>query len=223
MAQKFLDIFSKRPRKLIKEMPTIIADYREKNSLVIAKLKKLGADTQTRELKVGDYIANATVIERKTISDFLSSIKNKRLINQLLELQQYENRLLVIEGFKQDSLYNKGINENAIRGLLLSIALKFKTPIMFTRDEEETAQFLIILAKKKETTASLNAKKKALTKKEKMQFILEGFEGIGPKTAQKLLKEWGSLKNIFNAPKEKLTKLIGKKAETFSLLEEEFG
>jgi len=42
MSVKFFEIFSKRPEKLIKDSPRIIVDYREKNSLVIAKLIKLG-------------------------------------------------------------------------------------------------------------------------------------------------------------------------------------
>ena len=48
-----------------------------------------------------------------------------------------------------------------------------------------------------------------------MQFILEGFPGIGPKTAKKLLKEFKSLKNLFNSPTEKLQEVIGKKGEIF--------
>ena len=60
----------------------------------------------------------------------------------------------------------------------------------------------------------LNISKKNPNKKERLQFILEGFPGIGPKTAQKLLKRFKSLKEIFNASEEDLKKILGKKAET---------
>lgn len=223
MVKEFINIFSKRPKKIIRDQAEIIADYREKNSLVISKLKKLDAIVELKELKVGDYIANSTVVERKTIPDFLSSMKNKRLTKQLEELQQYKNRLLIIEGFKEKDIYRESsINENAIRGFLLSICLKHNVPIIFTKDEEDTSKFLIILAKKKETPASLNATKKALNQKEQMQFILESFPGIGPKKSKLLLEKFGSLQNIFTADMLDLKKILGKKASVFEILKKSY-
>jgi Fanconi anemia group M protein len=225
MSTTFFQIFSKRPEKMIKDSPKIIADYREKNSLVIAKLINLGAQVETRELKVADYIANSTAVERKTISDFLSSMKNKRLSKQLEELQQYNKRLLIIEGFQDENLYEEGqegINPNAIRGFLLSILLRYNVPIVFTKDEEDTAKFLLVLSKKKDKEASLNVKKKNLNNKEQMQFILEGFQGIGPKNAKKLLDEFKTLEKLFNTKVEDIEKIIGKKAEVFKLIKEEY-
>ncbi len=222
MSSQFLEIFSSRP-KLIKVQPKIIADYREKNSLVIPKLVKLGSLLEIKNLKVGDYIANSTVVERKTIKDFLNSMKNKRLIKQIEELKQYKNKLLIIEGFSESNIYNESaINENAIRGFLLSISIKHNIPIIFTQDELDTAKFLLILANKKERVASLNAKKKALNNAEQMQFILESFPGIGPKKAKLLLKKFENLNNIFNASSEDLKKLIGKKAEIFNILKKKY-
>lgn len=223
MTKKFLNIFSKRPEKIIKDSPKIIADYREKNSLVIAKIIKGGAQVELRELKVGDYIAKNTVVERKTIPDFIQSMKTKHLINQLIELQQYESRLLIIEGFGGKDLFTESaIHPNAMRGFLLSIALRFKTPIFFTQNEQETADYLLLLANKKEKTASLYATKKALSNKEQMQFILESFPGIGPKTATKLLKTFRSLENVFKAAQKEREDVIGKKAKIFDILKETY-
>jgi ERCC4-type nuclease len=225
MAPKFLEIFPKRPERIIKDKLKIIADYREKNSLVFSELSKLGVGVEIKELKVADFIVNNVAVERKTVSDFLSSMINKRMLRQLEELNQYPDKLLIIEGIDEKELYNddpEGINGNAIRGFLLSILLKFKTPIIFTKNSEDTAKFLYILAKKKETEISLNAKKKSLNKKEQMQFILEGFPGIGPKTARKLLEKYKTLYEIFNASLEELQELIGKKAEIFKIINEKY-
>jgi Fanconi anemia group M protein len=224
-----LDIFSKpKKRKIKKEIPKqkIIIDYREKNSLVITELKKLNLEIEIRELKVADYLVNNIAIERKTISDFLSSMINKRLIRQLEEIQQYENKLLIIEGFDKQELYNEengtGIHSNAIRGFLLSIILKYKVPIIFSKDCEDTAKFINVLARKKEIESSLNVTKKTLNKKERLQFILESFPGIGPKNAKKLLTEFKTLQNIINASQESLQEIIGKKAEVFKIIEENY-
>ena len=216
--KEIFNIFSRKKVQIQpKEKKKIIVDYREKNCLIPYELIDLGVDVEFKELKIGDYIAGDIIIERKTISDFISSMLNKRIFAQIEDLKQFESKLLIIEGIEERELYNDnsegGVNANAIRGFLLSITLKHKIPIIFTKNSEDTAKYLFILLNKKENEMSLNAKKKARNKKEQIQFILEGFPGIGPKTAKKLLKEFGTIKNIMDAPEDKLKKLIGKKAE----------
>ena len=212
------DIFTKKKAKK-KENPAIIIDYREKNSMIIAELNALDIIVEIKELKVADYIVNGVAIERKTVFDFINSMKNHRLIQQLESLQQYKDRLLIIEGIDEQELYSDsedriGMHPNSIRGFLLSILLKYRTPIIFTKNYEDTAKFLSVLAKRKNHEIPLNAKRKAMNKKEQLQFILEGFPGIGPKTARKLLKEFKTIKGVVNADKEKLKKILGKKADT---------
>ena len=221
-----LDIFSKSKRE-IKEKPKqkIFIDYREKNSMVASELMHLGLEVEFLELKVGDYLVNNIAIERKTVSDFISSMINRRLHSQIESLQQYENKLLLIEGIEEHELYSddsEGMSANAVRGFLPSILLKHKIPIIFTKDSEDTAKFIDVLARKKETESSLNATRKSFNKQEQMQFILEGFPGIGPKTAKKLLEKFKTMKNIFSASSEELEKEIGKKADIFKLVEEEY-
>jgi len=199
-----------------KSKPKIIVDYREKNSLVASELVGLGFEIEFRELKVADYIVKDVVIERKTISDFVSSMINKRLFKQIQELQQYKNRLLIVEGMDEQELYSddeSGVNGNAIRGFLLSILLKYHIPIIFTKNYEDSAKFISILSKKQTKEMALKAKKRILNKKEQLQFIIEGFPGIGPKTAQKLLKKFKTIQNIINSSEEELKETIGKKAE----------
>lgn len=204
----------------------VIADYREKNSLVTFELIGKGLEVEFKQLKVADYLIDEIAIERKTVSDFVSSMINKRLFNQLQEIKQYPVHLLIVEGIEEQELYNdfpEGINGNAIRGMLLSIVLKYKVPIIFSKDSKDTASFINILARKKDKKdLSLNPKKKSLNVKEQKQFILEGFPGIGPTTAKKLLKEFKTIRNIINASQEDLQKIIGKKAEIFKLVKEKY-
>ncbi len=223
--------------------PKILIDYREKNSLVYSELINLGLKTEIKNLDVADYILNNTAIERKTVSDFINSMINKRLQRQLVGLQQYEKRLLLIEGIDEQELYSTNsfenpfensfedsslkinkpkMHPNSIRGFLLSTILNYKVPIIFTKDAEDTANFMAVLLKQDPKENSLNAKKKSLNKKEQMQFIIEGFPGIGPKTAKKLLNNFGSIKKIITTPKEKLKEIIGKKAEIFSIVGENY-
>lgn len=216
--KKIFDIFSKKYSKDVKEKPKAILDYREKNSLIPSELINLGLEIEFRDLKVADYIIKGVAIERKTISDFVSSMINRRLLKQLEELGQYKERLLIVEGIDEQELYTDsedwtGMHPNSIRGFLLSILLKYKVPIIFTKNYEDTAKFLSVLSKRKSNEHPLNVKKKNLNKKEQKQFIIEGFPGIGPKTAKKLFKKFKTIKNIINASEEELKEVIGKKAE----------
>lgn len=221
----FENIFSKKEVKII-DKPLIIVDHREKNSLVISELVSLGAEIDFRQLPVADFIVKNTAIERKTVSDFLNSMINKRLERQLEELQQYDNRMIIIEGIDEQELYSDsqegGINANAIRGFLLSIILKHRVPIIFSKDYGDTAKFIMVLAKKEESESGLRARKRVFNKKQQLQYILEGFPGIGPKTAKRLLKKYKTIKHLVLAGEEELVKEIGKKAEVFKLLDEQY-
>ena len=228
MKQMF-DIFLKRKEK-IKEKPKITVDFREKNSLVIAELISLGIETEIKELKVADYIVNGVAIERKTVSDFISSMISRRLVSQLEDIQQYKDRLLIIEGIDEQELYSDdfseekmGMHPNSVRGFLLSILLKYRVPIIFTKNYEDTARFLSVLSRKRASEIPLNAKKKSLNKKEQLQYILEGFPGIGPKTARKLLKKFKTIKSFINATEEELKDVLGKKAvNVLKIIEQKF-
>jgi len=214
----FINPFSKSKRKTKpKILPRIIADIHEKNSLVISELHSdKNISLEIKHLKIGDYLIGKTIIERKTARDFISSMISKRLIQQLKQMQKYKSQLLIIEGEISDLYELK--NSNSVRGFILSISQQ--TPIIFTQDSKDTAQYLILLAKqqsKKPITSSLHHRIPK-TIPEQKQYILEAFPGIGPATSKKLLKEFKTILNTFNASIEDLEKILRKKAETFKNL-----
>jgi ERCC4-type nuclease len=202
----------------------IIIDTREKQSLITANLINKKANIKFEKLEVGDYlIANGQVaIERKTLTDFISSTLNKRLSEQLTNLKKYPKQFLIIEGFYYNYTQDHSqIHENAIRGMFISVAIDFQIPIIFTENEEDTARFLILTARKYEkqkAEISLRPKKTFKSERERKQFILEGFPNIGPTISKELLKQFPTLKQIFNASKEELqtiTQLTEDKIESF--------
>lgn len=207
------DIFSKEPIPTISQNPIII-DHRERNSLVPSELIGIGHKIIFKQLKVGDYIINDTVIERKEINDLIHSIKNKRLFQQLEEIKQFQNYILIIEG----TIYNqKKLHPNAIRGAILSAATSYKIPIIFTQHHKETSQYLSILRNKenKKNTEIKTPIKKHFNKKSLQINILESFPNIGNITAQKLLNKFKTLKKTINATEEEIKPILGKNAKTF--------
>lgn len=208
-----LDIFSKKETNKDKEESKlkIIIDNREKNSLVIAELIKNYVEIEMKQLEVADYLIGETAIERKTFSDLQSSIINKRIFDQLRNLKQYKEAILIIEGES-----DKFIHENAIRGFILSTLLDSKVPIIFTKDESDTALYILTLAKRNPNKEpSLRQSITFKSKAEQQQYILEGFPGIGPVTAKALIKQFKSLKAIFEATEDQLEPILKAKTKDF--------
>lgn len=210
--KKITDIFSKE-KEIIETTPNlhvpIIVDSREKRSLVIANLVNKKAKVEIEKLEIGDYLVGEVAVERKTFSDFLGSMINKRLMEQLTELKKYPKSFLLLEGFYHNYEDFK-IHENAIRGMILSVIVDFNVPIIYTQNEEDTAKFLILLARKQEKEKrefGIRPNKTAKTLEEQKQFILEGFPGIGPTISKKLIKEFPNLHSIFKASKEELRQI----------------
>ncbi len=212
MKKEIENIFSKKeiekPREKIKTIITL--DSREKQSLIAANLRERGATINFETLEIADYLIEDIAIERKTFKDFQSSIIDKRLISQLENLKKYEKKLLILEGFYYNYRDSK-INENALRGMILTISLSFQVPIIFTENEEDTAKFLILIAKKQDKISegkvqefSLRPSKTAETLEEQKQFILEGFPGIGPTSSKRLMSSYKNLISIFKAKKKDL-------------------
>jgi ERCC4-type nuclease len=203
------NIFSNKIEKTTTKI--IIADNREKNALVISELRAKNIIVRLEQLEVGDYLVGNTIIERKTTNDFESAILDGRLFEQLKNLTEHDESIVIVE--KNENSYTR-LHPNAIRGAILSIAKKWHIPLIFTLNEKETAEYLALLAKKEEMAPPKTRVKRIVkTPLEEKQFILEGLPGIGPATANKLLKEFNTIKNIVNASEKDLARVIGKSAK----------
>jgi len=194
----------------------VVVDHREKNSLVVSELMRLGFEIEFRQLPVADYIVNDVAIERKTVSDLKGSIVNKRIFQQLMELKQFDSYFLIVEGIIDEDVYSGGIHENAFRGFMLSVLLEDKVPIVFTHDASDTAKYIYVLARKEEKgEIGIRASKILKSKDEQMQFILEGFPNVGATKAKALLKKFKTLRGVFNASEEELSEVLGKRGKEF--------
>ena len=188
----------------------ILIDDRETKSPVIDKLLELGAKIKVERLPIGDYIIGNVVFERKTAMDFISSIVDNRLFEQLRkDKSYYDNVYLIIEG----DIYNSGFRPESLTGALVTIMNDLGIRIVNTEGPEQTALFLYTFAKhlKKQKTTGPVVQKTSLSIEKIQERVLQQFPQIGPKTARELLLEFGSLKNVFNASLPELRKVVGDK------------
>lgn len=191
----------------------IVIDHRETKSGVAKTLDRLGMELSFMALEIGDYVvSDRLAVERKRTDDFaISLIDGKRnLFAQLSDLSRvYEKPVLIIEG--EDLFTSRQINPNAIYGSLVSIAIDFGVSILYSRDEEETASILKILAKREQTEnkreINPHGKKSASTLAEQQEYLISSISNIGPKAAKNLLSYFGSIEAIMRADVGELKKV----------------
>jgi len=202
--------------KDFKEEFSILADSREKGTGILKELVNLNINVKTKNLFSADYIIGNIGIELKTKEDFIASIIDKRLLNQLVELKNnFEKQIIIIQGI-EDIYSIRKIHPNAIRGMLATIALSYSIPIIYTKDPKDTAALLSTIAQREKNKDlkdfTLHQDKKPLTPKEQQEYIIESLPGVGPLLAKSLLKKFKTIKKIINAKEDKLQKVekIGK-------------
>jgi len=205
-------------------IPMIIVDYKEKESGVVQTLANTDILIKLENLDIGDYIIGDLIIERKNILDFINSIIDGRLYNQLEKLKDKKS-ILILEGTEDSLGIDTNISINYIRTLILKIILEYKIPIIRTSDFLETANYLYLLAKNYNKFPNIPEKVKNYEDLDEVKLeILKSIPGIGENLALKLLERFKSLKNIFLANKTDLENIVGeKKAERIKkIFEEEY-
>ena len=191
----------------------VFVDQRERNSGVIKELSGFGAITKIKQLEVGDFvITDDIVIERKTINDFLESIIDGRLYNQLGKMaSNYNSPMILVEGSQSELFTIRNIHRNAIIGTLTTIALNYRIPVIFTADAHETAEYIFVTAKREQLKSGseirLRVGHKGLSIGQQQRFIVESLPSVGPALAISLLEKFGSIKNIANASEQGLQEI----------------
>jgi ERCC4-type nuclease len=196
----------------------IFVDYRERNKQLIDILRNNKTiSLETRKLEAGDFlIEDRLLIERKTLKDFIESIKDGRIFRQAGRLSNSGKiNLIICEGISRD-IENINIKREAVQGILLCLSLKYRIPIMRTRSPQETVRMMISASRQilnhglKRISYQYRSQPCKISNKEKRQlFILQGLPGIGPVKAKLLLEKFRSLYAIFTASPSELLRTKG--------------
>jgi ERCC4-type nuclease len=193
----------------------IIVDQRERNVELIGALEGLGFEVAMETMPVGDYVISDRIcVERKTVSDFESSIINGRLFEQLEMLKlTYKFPILMLEGDRETFR----LKRNVITGTIVSVYVDYGIPVIFSDSPQNSAEIMAVMAKReqngKKRAPSMKGSTRAYTNEQFQEYIIGNLPGIGMKLAKSLLRHFGSVKAIANANVKQLMKVekIGKK------------
>ena len=190
----------------------IFADYREKGSGVIKEMVEENIQVNLERLEYADYVLSSRCgVEIKTVSDFVDSIIDGRLLEQIKNMKNnFERPVIVIEG-SEDIYSVRNVHHNSILGMMATIAVSYGIPIIQTKNFKETASLLQIIARREQAETSkdfnVHADRKPTTLKEQQEYFVSSLPGINLTLSKPLLKHFKTIKNIVNASAEELQKV----------------
>jgi Fanconi anemia group M protein len=192
----------------------VYADDRERASGIPEMLReRFRLSVVESRLPVGDYwLGSGIIVERKTLDDFALSIIDGRLFRQIQRMKQRaETAVLILEGNPAKSL-SVDLNPHAFKGGLLSVALDWETPVLFSKSAEDTALLLWLMQEKHgplKKSISIRPGRRPKRLNGRQLYVLQGLPSIGPTVAGRLLEHFGTVERVINASVDQLIEVAG--------------
>ncbi|MFZ0133627.1 MAG: ERCC4 domain-containing protein [Desulfobacterales bacterium] len=184
-----------------------VVDYREHPSGIVELMTGAHIDVQIGKVACGDFILDGILtVERKTARDFIVSIIDGRLFRQMANLKKNcDHPVLLIEG----NPFQTGLdmNRSAIRGALVNVQTVWKIPVVFSRSVEDSIDLMLTMAhqfEKVSTLMPMRAGYRPRRMSSRQLYVLQGFPGVGPHLAKRLLMHFGSVAAVLGASVEAL-------------------
>lgn len=206
------------PASSEEQLLLIRVDMRERRSPVPELLAAFPDVALTfAALPSADYVlSEAVAVERKTASDFVASILDRRLFGQAAKMQLlFARPLMIVEG--DLTTVPHAIDLEAIRGALAFLTVRAGITVLQVGDPRETATMLRLLARHAQERMGLPIslrEPKPLVEELYAAYLVEGLPGVGPRRARRLLAHFGTPAAVMCASPEELAQVpgIGKKS-----------
>jgi len=195
----------------------VVADQRELDATIARDLSTRDEiRVRLETLAVGDYVlSDRVIVERKTIADFLATLtgEDRSLFEQARDMaRHYARPVVLIEG-DGDLYAERNVHPNAIRGALASLAVDFGASVLRTRDADDTADLLGVIAQREQADddrkASVHGEKGARTLAEQQEYVVSAMAEVGPVTARALLEAFGTVEAVMAADEDALQTVEG--------------
>lgn len=157
----------------------------------MSRIKQL--PVQRKRLVSGDVAFGDVGLERKTFQDLINSVFDMRLWEQLKTLTNtYKTSILILEGLPPIQSMDR-----LLKGVLTTLYLYWKIPIIYTNNIYETSKWIELLFLKYGTHKANRPLPAPVKKHKDVQQIklemLQCIPRIGPALAQAILKQYPDL------------------------------
>jgi len=188
-------------------------DYAEHRARLLELARQSGMfDVQMVRLKSGDYlINNGVLVERKTCSDFATSLVDGRLFPQVAKLTRGPHRPVVLIE-RPTPLSVPDIDPHALQGAVLSLAVMWRLPVLHSHDPEDSLRILSVIANqvlRSDQPILRRYDRKPKRINSRRLYILQGLPGVGPTLAHRLLLHFGSIERVVTADEAALSQVRG--------------
>lgn len=208
--QNILEEFSSEENENIYE---IVVDSRELRSELPFFLYKAGNSITVSTLQIGDYLLNEKIcIERKEISDLISSIKSGRLYNQARMLTFHYHRSILLIEFNCKPCLSDFYNHDAdtFRNSLVSKFCLFLITFPNVRVIwSESSLFSTKIFRQMQTKETEEPDITELDLDPNLQEILLSIPGINQLNLRKIIKNFQNIKEIVNSRRGELIRKMG--------------
>lgn len=187
---------------------------------IIADTREPDNPFDEEELTCGDYIItgpeDGVIVERKEWTDLVQSYRSGKLYQQLRMCKEQDDYrvILLIEGSRGNAVRYANSSHHEMRRFLTSfVSNESDIQILISQSYQETIKIIQDLDEwigdDRERVHSVREDTAKVPDTHRPRFIIEGFEGIGPKTAKRILDHFGTVEDVFTASETELQEVSG--------------
>jgi ERCC4-type nuclease len=170
---------------------------------IVSLLQMSGCQVRVMNLPVCDYVVSDRCgVERKNVSDFISSIKDGRLFSQAKDIADaYDRPVLVLEGRLSRVFKRSQMLPSSVYGALTSLALDYGFSIIPTENPDSTAILIQRLAFREQAAENRPLQLRSLRREtpphQQQLFLLSGLPNIGSTLGEELLRHFDTPYRVF--------------------------
>lgn len=210
--------------RVVMEKPRVIVDAREFRSSLPFLVWQAGIDVLPLTLLVGDYIVTPDIcVERKTVTDLISSFQDGRLYAQCESMFRYYKTPVLLIEFGSDRSFSlepfKEIRtaslerQSSIHGNLAMLLLKFpKLKLIWSASPRHTGEIFASLkasADEPDPVQCVQAGQEVVMN-EAAQDMLQAIPGVNQQNSRLIMAKVGSLVELVEMDVDDLAPIVGR-------------
>lgn len=195
---------------------SVVVDDREPAAVAAAVRAHPDVDSvESRRLDAGDVVMGDVAVERKTLSDYVSTLLGRRapdLYDQVRRLSEaYEHSYVLLEA-ELPADGDEGVPAAAVRGSAASITARLGTPVIPCSDLDRLVDMAVRLGRKhveEPSTPALPNGSVTVLDAPTSKRMYGCIDGVGPDTAGRLYEAYPAVVDLAAASPEELMRIDG--------------